>query len=173
MCAAVRPRLPYPRVRLVLASVASVAGVTAAFASWLEPRPDLDANDAERFALDALAAAGVNGARSVAPPEAGTFPPAYEVWLVQAEVEGGHVSLRVDRDEAQAIWLTDEATAGGPLLTDEQVVTLDRYDHDAVLDDRRDRNVLASAAGALVGVVAVLHADRARRQLGIRGLKIA
>ena len=164
------PALP-PFVAAVAAAVVLLASVLVA---WLESRPTLDAEDARRFAVGALNAAGFEQVSTAPEIGAGASPVGasegnedFRVWIVEAEVEGGSLELDVDRSEAQAVRVVDAADGGGPLLDNDQVRIIDDYSRNPDLDDRFRRDLAASVAGVLGAAVALTLAAKTRRAVEV------
>jgi hypothetical protein len=160
-------------MRTVVRSVAWVAvfvAVGAAAISWLTPRPDLDAADAEATALGALDEVGVDGTVDE-PVERSQHATAdgdeLDVWVVYVDVDAPGdtvetVETRVLLDAGQLVYVDDRI---GPdrqerLLSDDDFAAVADYRHDATLGDWVTANVGAMIAAALVAVTGYVIAKR-------------
>lgn len=136
--------------------------------AWLQPRPDLTRGDARRFTRDVLEAAGLDEVEVTPLVTAAKDPPpatqpgavTLDVWVTAATVEGGLVSLSVDRNAAQAVRFLDLGSDGDAFLTEAQQDLIDGYDTDPALQRRVRRNVAATVAGGLGLAVALALARR-------------
>lgn len=122
--------------------------------------------DARLFVARALADAGLRDVR-VAPDVTAARYDRFDVWRTRSQVaNGGSVVLFVDRRDSAAVYVSDSAADGGPLLTEAQLDRLRRFRYDPARE-RVDRSLRAPAAAALalivvVGVALVL-VNRAQR----------
>jgi hypothetical protein len=146
-----------------------LASVALAAVAWLQPMDDLSAAEAREFTIGALEAAGFDDVEVRRPARSGVFPPGddpdYDVWVTVATVEGEDVVLWIDREGVQAVQI-DDNTPDGPLLTEDEFVIVDGYGEHPGVDDRRRRNLIASAlaaAGVIVAGVLVWLSGRLRR----------
>ncbi len=142
--------------------------IGAAAASWFTPRPLLDADDATRVAVDALADVGFDG-EVVGEPRRVTHAPAVghpvTAWAVLVDVADETIELRVQESAGQLVYVDDNI---GPddterLLTDAEFDALGRYLDDAVRRRWIVRNGAGTVAAALVAAVGVPIVKRSDR----------
>ncbi|MGH9117471.1 MAG: hypothetical protein ACRD0A_06225 [Acidimicrobiales bacterium] len=153
-------RAPVSWVVVVVALLAAAVAVAVAVVAWLQPRPDLDREDARQFTAGALEAAGFTEGSVRPEVRADAYPEPegdaeFDVWVTITDLEGQPVELWIDRERAQAVLVNDN-TADGPLLTEDQFQILDDYDIHPGADDRRRRNWIVTATAGLVVVLAGL-----------------
>lgn len=158
-------------MRTLIRSAAWVAvfvAVGAAAISWLTPRPDLDAADAEATALGALAEVGVEGTVEE-PVERSRHATAdgdeLDVWVVYVEVGEETVETRVLVDAGQLVYVDDRI---GPdrqerLLSDDDFDTVADYRREATLGEWVAANVGAMIAAAFVAGTGYVIAKRSDR----------
>jgi hypothetical protein len=110
-------------------------------------QPAMTRQDARTFARKALAHIGYTGVvvsptvtlasyRSPDPKFRNDKP--VQVWQVHSTVSEGTVDLYIPRKGNSAVFVRDEATAGGPLLTDRQFRLLRDFRLNPAADRRRD-----------------------------------
>jgi hypothetical protein len=104
--------------------------------------------DARTFAREALTHIGFSGVQvspqvtlaSYRSPDSRFRSQApVRVWQTKATVPEGTIELYVPRTGNSAVFVRDEATAGGPLLTDQQFRRLRDFRLNPAADRRRDR----------------------------------
>ncbi len=144
---------------VALCALAASAAVAVAVLAWVQPLPELTAEDARQFTADALEAAGFTEGSVRPDVRAGVYPETegdsdFDVWITITDLEGQPVELWIDREGSQAVQINDN-TEDGPLLTEEQFRILDAYDTHPRADDRRRRNWIVTAAAALTVILAV------------------
>jgi hypothetical protein len=159
----VNARLDPPRrsaggwIGVAVAWVVAAAAVVVTVFAWGEPLPDLTAEDARQFSANAFEAAGFTEGAVRPDVEEATYReddgPAFDVWITITDLEGQPVELWIDRERSQAVQI-DDNTDQGPLLTDDQFQTLDRYEEHPGADERRRRNWLVTGAATLAVAVA-------------------
>lgn len=139
--------------------------LAAAATSWLLPRPELDARDAEEVALGALAEVGIEGEVSgevelvVHRPMAGGE---VDAWSVPVDVDGEEIELRVQESAGRLVYVDDRI---GPddterLLSDEEYEVFQDYRDDAVDEDWVRENAVGSVAAVLIAGIAFAIAKR-------------
>jgi hypothetical protein len=159
------------RVRQVGGSACAAVAVVAVLVGWLQPSPDLTKADARSFTAHALREIGVRDATVDRRVDAGTYRPRRSsdriaVWHTRASAPGGNLSLDVDRDRGQAVFVDDVSTDGTErLLTDDQFAALGRLTTDPARHRRVARNMAATIAGLLAASVAVLATTLVPRRL--------
>lgn len=135
------------------------AALGAAGASWFTPTPELDADDAQELAGDALGEAGVEvddlaaPVRMVHQTESGDTVDAWRVRAdVQVDGEPEEIELRVQQSAGQLVYVDDRIGAGDTerLLTDDQFATLGEYRDDTLADRWVQRNALAAVAALII-----------------------
>jgi hypothetical protein len=96
---------------------------------------------------------------------------AVQVWVTRATVPEGTIQLYVPRTGNSAVFVRDEATAGGPLLSDRQFRLLRDFRLNPAADRRRNHlrapTIAAIVLAVLVGsglFVAVILGRTGRRQ---------
>jgi hypothetical protein len=143
-------------------------------------QPAMTRQDARTFASKALNHIGFTGVvvdptvtlasyRSPDPKFRNDKP--VQVWQVHATVPEGSVDLYVPRKGNSAVFVRDEASAGGPLLTDRQFRLLRDFRLNPAADRRRDHLrgptiaavVLAVAVACALFVAVVLGRTNRRR----------
>jgi hypothetical protein len=147
-------------VRLLAAGLGLVAVVVVAV-GWLQSPDHITAAEAVAAAESAYAVAGLRSAVVDPHPEAGEYVAVtgdepIEVWQTVATVEGGTVQLWLSRVDGESVFLDDRTPDGGSqLLSNSQFQQLaDHYENPAVGRQVR-RNMILTAAAALVALVAV------------------
>jgi hypothetical protein len=143
---------------MAAAIVAAVAAIVLAVLALVQPLPDLTEEDARRFTANAFAAAGFPDGEVSRRVESAVYAEPggdveFDVWVTTIELGGRPVELWIDRDGSQAVQI-DDNTDQGPLLTDDQFQTLDRYEEHPGADERRRRNWLVTGAATLAVAVA-------------------
>lgn len=145
------------------------AALGAAAAAWFTPTPDLDADDAERLALDALAEADVDGEVAGAPRRGDHRTKDDEqvgVWVVEVETRADGrrevIELRVQRSAGRLVYVDDRI---GPddaerLFTDAQFEALGAHRDDSLGDRWVRRNALAGVSAAIIAATCFVLATR-------------
>jgi hypothetical protein len=124
-------------------------------------QPAMTRADARNFARQALTHVGftdvqVDRAVTLAayrPPGSRNQKPV-QVWQTHSTVADGTIDLYVTRKGNSAVFVRDQATAGGPLLTDRQFRLLRDFRLNPAADRRRDR-LQGPTIAAIVLVVLV------------------
>ena len=147
---------------LVVAAATLAAGiaVVAVVLAWVQPLPDLTAEDARQFTAAALEAAGFSEGSVRPDVRASTYPEddggsEFDVWITITDLEGQPVELWIDREGSQAVQINDNAE-GAPLLTERQFRIVDDYATHPQADDRRRRNWIVTAVAVLVVALAAV-----------------
>jgi len=78
---------------------------------------------------------------------------AVQVWQTHSTVPEGTIDLYVPRSGNSAVFVRDEATAGGPLLTDRQFGLLRDFRLNPAADRRRNRLEGPTIAAAVLAIV--------------------
>src|SRR5436305_2079971 len=78
---------------------------------------------------------------------------AVQVWQTHSTVQEGTVDIYVPRKGNSAVFVRDEATAGGPLLTDRQFRMLKGFRFNPAADRRRDRLQAPTIAAVILAVL--------------------
>ena len=119
-------------------------------------------NDARTFAREALTRIGFTGVRVSptvtlanyrSPDRRFRTQKAVQVWRTHSTVSTGTVDLYVPRKGNSAVFVRDEASAGGPLLTDSQFKALQRFRLNPAQRRRRDRLETPTIAAVVLAVV--------------------
>src|SRR5437764_15378615 len=144
-------------------------------------KPAMTRADARNFARQALAHVGFTNVqvdRAVTPASYRSPDSRFrnqkpvQVWQTHSTVAEGTIDLYVPRKGNSAVFVRDEAAAGGPLLTDRQFRLLRDFRLNPAADRRRDRLQGPTIAAVILAVlvacglfVAVLlgRADRRSR----------
>jgi hypothetical protein len=142
-----------------LTMVMAAAAIALAVLAWVQPLPDLTAEDARQFTADAFEAAGFTEGAVRPDVEESTYreeggDEEFDVWITITDLDGQPVELWIDREGSQAVQI-DDNTDGGPLLTDEQFQILDDYEEHPAADQRRRRNWLVTGAAVLAVALAI------------------
>jgi hypothetical protein len=125
-------------------------------------QPAMSRNDARTFAREALTRVGFTGVRVSptvtlanyrSPDRRFRAQKAVQVWRTHSTVSTGSVDLYVPRKGNSAVFVRDEATAGGPLLTDRQFKTLQSFRLNPAQRRRRDRLETPTIAAVVLAVV--------------------
>ena len=125
-------------------------------------QPAMTRADARQFARKALAHIGftnvqVDPAVTLAayrsPDSRFRTKKAVQVWQTHSTVNDGTVDLYIPRKGNSAVFVRDEATAGGPLLTDRQFRLLREFRLNPAADRRRDRLQGPTIAAILLAVI--------------------
>jgi len=145
--------------RLIVAAGLLLVSTAACFA-----HPEMTKSDARAFTTKALQHVGLSGVRVAETVEAASYKSAdprfirdqaVKVWATSADVDGGTVLLDVERRGDRAVYVRDtRADGGGPLLTDQQFSSLNRFRYDPAGDRHRHR-ARPWAATAVVLIVLV------------------
>jgi hypothetical protein len=119
-------------------------------------------SDARTFARRALAHVGFTGVQVSPEVTAASYrspdprfrsQKAVPVWQTHSTVPEGSVDLYIPRKGNSAVFVRDEAAAGGPLLTDRQFRLLRDYRLNPAADRRRDRLQGPTIAAVVLAVV--------------------
>jgi len=125
-------------------------------------QPAMGRNDARTFAREALTRIGFTGVRVSptvtlanyrSPDRRFRTQKAVQVWRTHSTVSTGTVDLYVPRKGNSAVFVRDEASAGGPLLTDSQFKALQRFRLNPAQRRRRDRLETPTIAAVVLAVV--------------------
>jgi len=142
-------------------------------------KPAMTRADARNFARQALAHVGFTNVqvdRAVTPASYRSPDSRFrnqkpvQVWQTHSTVAEGTIDLYVPRKGNSAVFVRDEAAAGGPLLTDRQFRLLRDFRLNPAADRRRDRLQGPTIAAAVLAIivacglfVAVLYGRAGRR----------
>src|SRR5438270_9061278 len=119
-----------------------------AFTATACGEPALTRADAREFARKALLHTGFTNVQVDRTATSATYhspDPRFknqkpvQVWQTHSTVPDGTVDLYIPRKGNSAVFVRDEATAGGPLLTEKQFRLLRDFRLDPAADRRRDR----------------------------------
>jgi hypothetical protein len=144
--------------RLGLGLVAVVLAVTATACG----QPAMTQTDARTFASRALASIGFTGVvvdRAVTMASYRSPDPKFKsetpvrVWQTHSTVPEGTIDLYVPRTGNSAVFVRDEATAGGPLLTDRQFRLLRDFRLNPAADRRRNHLRGPTVAAVVLAVI--------------------
>ncbi|MBV8980226.1 MAG: hypothetical protein JO086_04935 [Acidimicrobiia bacterium] len=155
-----------------------LAGVLMVTATACGSQPAMTRTDARTFARQALVRVGFTGVtvdRTVTLASYRSPDPKFRtqkpvaVWQTHSTIDGqGSVDLYVPRKGNSAVFVRDEATAGGPLLTDRQFKLLRDFRLNPAANRRSDRihgpKVAAIILLVLVGAAALAAAVSSRTQ---------
>jgi hypothetical protein len=142
------------------------AAAVAVVAAWNEDPPQLTVDDARRFTVEALTAAGFQRVHVLAGPIPSTYRPKdapvgepIPVWRVRASADKYQARLWIHRTEGRAVNI-DEGKKR--FLTDEQFGRLEAFSLDDAVDRQRRRNIAGTCAAVLAALVgmAVVLVDR-------------
>lgn len=147
-------------MRIVAAALGLVA-LAAVTLGWLQNPDHITASEAVGAARSAYIAAGLHGAVVNPHPAAGVYV-AHEgdarvpVWKTKTTLRGGTVELWLSRVDGESVFLDDRAPDGASqLLTDTQFRRLaDHYENPAATRQIH-RNLVLTAAAALIALLAV------------------
>ena len=151
-------RRPMRRPRLLVWLLAVVLMVTATACS----QPAMTRADARTFARKALSHIGftnvqvdrdVSLASYRSPDTKFQNQKPVQVWRTRSSVPEGTVELYVPRKGNSAVFVRDEATAGGPLLSDRQFRLLRDFRLNPAADRRHDRLQGPVIAAAVLAVI--------------------
>ena len=149
------------RIRAASASIVGAVALGATLAAWLQSPPPVTAREAAQVARDALLDAGIAEVDIGPDVEAATYATgadgrSIDVWTVEATVDGGWIWLWLARSDAEPVFLDDRTPdRSAHLLDDEQYEQLARLDADPAFGRHLRRNLLATAAGAAIMLLAV------------------
>jgi hypothetical protein len=146
------------RAAIVVSVLIAAVAVVVALLVWIQPLPDLTAEDARQFSAGAFEAAGFTEGRvrpDVETATSGEGGAEFDVWVTITDLDGQPVEMWIDLEGNQAV-LIDDNTEDGPLLTDEQFGIVDDYDVHPRAGERRRRNWLVTVAAGLAVVVAIV-----------------
>jgi hypothetical protein len=150
-----RPRRRFPILVWLLAVLLLVAGTACS-------QPAMTRADARTFAREALTRIGfadvqvapaVTLASYRSPDSRFRDQPPVRVWQTRSTVPEGTIELYVPRTGNSAVFVRDEATAGGPLLTDQQFQRLRDFRLNPAADRRRDRLQGPTIAAVVLAVI--------------------
>lgn len=125
-------------------------------------QPAMTRADARTFARDALTHVGFTDVQVLPQVTLASYrspdarfrnQPPVKVWQTKSTVQGGTVELYIPRTGNSAVFVRDEATAGGPLLTDLQFRRLRDFRLNPAADRRRDRLQGPTIAAVVLAVV--------------------
>jgi hypothetical protein len=125
-------------------------------------QPAMTRQDARSFARQALAHAGFTGVavdRAVSLASYRSPDPKFRkdkpvpVWRTRSTVSEGTIELYVPRKGNSAVFVRDEATAGGPLLTDRQFRLLRDFRLNPAADRRRNHLRGPTIAAVVLAVI--------------------
>jgi len=148
-------RRRFPLLVWFLAAALLVSGTACS-------QPAMTRADARTFAREALTHVGFTGVQvspqvtlaSYRSPDARFRSQApVRVWQTKSTVPEGTIELYVPRTGNSAVFVRDEATAGGPLLTDQQFRRLRDFRLNPAVDRRRDRLQGPTIAAVVLAVV--------------------
>jgi hypothetical protein len=157
----------------VAAASVCVVAIGATLLGWLQAPDELTATEAVRTARSAYAAAELDDVEVEVEAVSGTYNPGggderVPVWLTSATLDGGSIALWLARADGEAVYLDDRTPDGaGQLLTEDQVQAIGDHDGSPAVDRQVRRNLVLTAAAALILVVAASHARSAARPLPI------
>jgi len=144
-----------------------LAGALMVTATACGSQPAMTRTDARTFARQALARVGFTGVtvdRTVTLASYRSPDPKFRtqkpvpVWQTHSTIDGqGTVDLYVPRKGNSAVFVRDEATAGGPLLTDRQFKLLRDFRLNPAAD-RRDDHLRGPKIAAIALVIVVAAA---------------
>jgi hypothetical protein len=147
--------------RTLRASTWGLAGVLMVTATACG-QPAMTRADARTFARQALTHIGftsvqvspeVTAASYRSPDPRFRTQKAVAVWQTHSTVPEGSVDLYIPRKGNSAVFVRDEAAAGGPLLTDRQFRLLRDYRLNPAADRRRDRLQGPTIAAVVLAVL--------------------
>jgi hypothetical protein len=125
-------------------------------------QPAMTSQDARAFARRALTSIGftnvsvspeVTLAVYRSPDKRFSTQKPVQVWRTHSSVPDGTIELYVPRKGNSAVFVRDEATAGGPLLSDRQFRQLRDFRMNPAADRRRDRLQGPTIAAVLLAVI--------------------
>jgi hypothetical protein len=125
-------------------------------------QPAMTRADARTFARQALAHIGFTGVQVSSAVTAASYrspDPRFRnqksvaVWQTHSTVPEGSVDLYIPRKGNSAVFVRDEATAGGPLLTDRQFRLLRDFRLNPAADRRRNRLQGPTIAAVALAVI--------------------
>ncbi|MCU1449553.1 MAG: hypothetical protein JWP02_1723 [Acidimicrobiales bacterium] len=125
-------------------------------------QPAMTSQDARTFARRALTSIGftsvsvspeVTRAAYRSPDKRFSNQKPVQVWRTHSTVPDGTIELYIPRTGNSAVFVRDEATAGGPLLSDRQFRQLRDFRMNPAADRRRDRLQGPTIAAVLLAVV--------------------
>jgi hypothetical protein len=151
-------RLIGPRARLITWLLAGLLMFTCVSCG----QPAMTQQDARTFAQKALTHVGFTNVvvdrkvtlasyRSPDPKFRNQKP--VQVWQTHGTVAEGTIDLYVPRKGNSAVFVRDEATAGGPLLTDRQFRLLRDFRLNPAADRRRDQLTGPTIAAVVLAVI--------------------
>jgi len=149
---------PVRRLRLSTGLLAVLLMVTGTACS----QPAMTRTDARTFARKALIHAGFTGVavdRAVSLASYRSPDPKFrnqkpvQVWRTRSSVPEGTIELYVTRKGNSAVFVRDEATAGGPLLTDRQFRLLQNFRLNPAADRRRNHLRGPTIAAVILAVL--------------------
>jgi hypothetical protein len=150
-------------------ALAAVAAVVLALLAWVQPLPDLTAEDARQFTAGAFEAAGFTDGRVRPDVRSDLYTEEggeeLEVWITITDLDGQPVELWIDREASEAVQINDN-TDDGPLLDDEQFRIVDDYDEDPRAAERMRRNwfvTLGATVAVVIAVAAVVLTGRRKQ----------
>ena len=135
------------RLALILLAALTVVMVGSGCVS----SPSMTTDDAVAYTQSALTEIGLRDVQIIDEPRAGEYGTRQiPVWEVEAAVDGGQVTLAIEREGSYVRFVRDVADTGGPLLSQQQVDQLSGYSDNPALDRRRDRLVMPGVVAALL-----------------------